>query len=80
MNRHTRERERERERGREMEAVNTVVGLWINCLHHKSIITVVVVVVVVGVLQEYFQFSTAKCELHRCSVCDPEKENGMKKS
>ncbi len=64
-----------------MEAVNTVVGLWINCLHHKSIITVVVVVVVVvGVLQEYFQFSTAKCELHRCSVCDPEKENGMKKS
>jgi CTP:phosphocholine cytidylyltransferase-like protein len=60
-----------------MEAVNTVVGLWINCLHHKSIITVVVVV---GVLQECFEFSTAKCELHRCSVCDPEKENGMKKS
>jgi hypothetical protein len=39
------------ERGREMAAVNTVVGLWINCLHHKSIITVVVVG---AVLQEYF--------------------------
>jgi hypothetical protein len=54
MNRHT----RQRERGREMEAVNTVVGLWINCLHHKNIITVVVVV---AVLKEYFQFSTPKC-------------------
>jgi CTP:phosphocholine cytidylyltransferase-like protein len=60
-----------------MEAVNTVVGLWINCLHHKSIITVVVVV---GVLEEYFQFSTAKCNSTGAQYVTLKKENEMKKS